>query len=176
MLYIKFKVSFPDNVISFQKFYKYLLEDKQEIYQMKAYEDYIDLDERLQERALKLYDEYFPNKAQSFINDFLEYDGAYNEEKEEKITSLFSYLDVDFEVNFSNLVIENDILCIFFSTGNYPFGGMRLFLMVIKAFGGQPLECFNGFDVFEFDWTSKYEHKAKILKEKTRTYLNPHNK
>jgi hypothetical protein len=175
MLYIKCKISFPENVIAFQKFYKYLLKDKKEVYQMKAYEDFMDLEDRLQERALKLYDEYFPLKAQSFINDFLEYEGGFNEIKGESITSLFSYLDVDFEVDFTNLVIENDILCINFSTGNYPYGGMRRFLMVIKAFGGEPIECFNGFDVYEFKWTSKYEHKAKVLKDKTKSYLNLHN-
>ena len=58
-----------------------------------------------------------------------------------------------------------------FSTGNFPFGGMERFLMVLKAYDLVPVECFNGFTIYEFDWISEFEHNAIELSEKTIKYL-----
>ena len=67
--------------------------------------------------------------------------------------------------------LNEDVGIIKLSTGNYPFGGLERFFMTLKAFDLSPIECFNGFTVFEFEWTSEFEYEGIILSEKTKRYL-----
>ena len=83
---------------------------------------------------------------------------------------------IGFEVEMDHLKkLDNTIGLVEFSTGNFPYGGMERFLMVLKAFGFIPLECYNGFTIYRFDWTSDFRHEAIDLSEKTKKYLKGEN-
>lgn len=175
MLYIQFATQDEKATIAFQKLYDYLTANHYQDYVMREYEDDIDLEERLQERALVNYKTYFPEYAQAYLEKYFEAtDGTYYS-KEESLTGLFSYLDVDFEVEFTNLTFEDGFGTITFAARSYPYGGLDRFLMVLKAFGFEPVECYNGFDVFEFQWESEYDYSANVLPEKTKAYRNKHS-
>ncbi len=89
------------------------------------------------------------------------------------IMSLWNYLEYGFEVNMCSIKKLNDELGIIkLSTSNYPFGGMERFLITLKSFNLIPLECFNGFSIIEFDWTSNFDFVTSELPEKTKEYLS----
>lgn len=171
MLYITFKIQ-PQKLESFKQFYNYLLLDKQQEYMEQEFEDFMDLEERLENRAMKLCNTFFDAYAQEFLSRYF----GQNTNLNERIASLFSYLDVDMEVDFTDLILEQSKATLKFEARSYPYGGMDRLLMVIKALGGQPIESYNGFEVFEFEWTSEYDYEPIVLHQKTKVYLSQFDK
>ena len=82
-------------------------------------------------------------------------------------------MEYGFEVDLDNLEKINERSGVVeFSTGNYPFGGIERFLITLRAFDLIPTECFDGFNICEFDWLSDFEYNTINLPEKTKAYLN----
>lgn len=119
------------------------------------------------------YRELIPDYANAFLERYLQVDNAkMGPLGILETSSLLNYLEFGFEVDMDNLEKLNDQQgLVEFSTGNFPYGGMERFLMALKAFDLIPVECFNGFCVYEFDWTTDFEHEAIELTEKTKAYL-----
>ncbi|WP_405563773.1 hypothetical protein [Polaribacter sp. Asnod6-C07] len=180
MLYIKFTITELEKFKDFKVVYNHMdafrigeyEEEKLEIDWETATEEEIDayFDEDRPKR--KLFDTLFPEYAKQFLERYFSLENAKSQLINEYNLSLLNYLEDGFEVNLDSLEkTENNKGIVKFSTGNYPFGGIDRFLMTLKAFDLQPTECFGGFDVFEFNWTSDFEYEAQILEEKTKLYL-----
>jgi len=183
MLYIQFKISDSEKFNDFQKLYQHLVTVRTPGFNFDVDMEAIDwttitpeeeellFDEELQQE--KRYRDLLPAYAQTFIDRYLQFDterlgpiGA------EEVISIMNYLEYDFEVEMDQLEKQNENLgLVQFSTGNYPFGGMERFLMVLRAFDLIPTECYDGFTIYECDWTSEFEHNAIELPEKTKEYL-----
>ena len=83
-----------------------------------------------------------------------------------------NYLECGFEVDLNCLEEQQGNIGIAkFSTGNYPFGGLERFIMVLHAFDILPTECFDGFAINQFKWTSNFDYDLIELPEKTKQYL-----
>ena len=188
MLYIKFKINDSSKFEDFKNIYDHMVRVRQPNFEfeeeavpefdwdnltkqetndaLEIIDDFFDQEADLR-RYKKLFPEYANAHLESYIKNDKEIAGAYGFD----ISGIFNYLEFSFEVNIDNLTIlnENNGL-IEFSTGNYPFGGLERFFMVLKTFDLIPTECFNGFDVFEFNWMSDFEYKTIILPEKTKLY------
>ena len=182
MLYIKFKILTPERFIDFQELYKHMLEvrlpgfefeDKMsKVNWERITQDEIDIFFNESPPETTRYKELFPIYANKFLEEYLQYDMDRGEIFEKDVLSILNYLEFGFEVDMDNLEKINENLgLVEFSTGNFPYGGMERFLMVLKAFDLTPLECYNGFTIYEFDWTSDFEHDAIDLPEKTKEYL-----
>jgi len=125
------------------------------------------------ESVIKRYQKLIPNYANEFLEKYLQFDndnlgslGVLD------TASILNYLEYGFEVEMDDLEKQNENIGIVeFSTGNYPFGGIERFLMVLKAFDLTPVECYNGFVVYEFEWLSSFKFKHIELPKKTKEYL-----
>lgn len=121
---------------------------------------------------MKRYKQLIPDYANNFLESYLGFDKKRAGVFGFNALGIFNYLEFTFEVDMDNLEkLNEDIGIVEFSTGNYPFGGIERFLMTLKAFDLIPTECFNGFIIYEFDWTSDYLHDVIELTEKTKQYL-----
>ncbi len=184
MLYIKFKIPNQEAFTDFQKLYLHMVEVRKPGFEFDDETDKIDwaniteaemdalFDEDLQQ--VKRYNAFFPDYANSFLERYLEFDnekagalGLLNK------ASIMNYLEQSFEVDMDKLEkLNEDFGIVEFSTGNYPFGGLERFFMVLKAFKLIPIECFNGFTIYEFDWINDFDYKAIEFPERTKEYLN----
>jgi len=184
MLYITFTISNKEKFTHFQRLYAHLVTLRTPGFSFEVDLESVDwatisdeeeallFDQDL--RQEKRYTDFFPSYAQDVIARYFQHD---NEKLGplgiQEVTSIMSYLEYDFEVALDALEQrEGDSGIVQFSTGNYPYGGMERFLVVLKAFDLIPTECFNGFTVYEFDWTSEFEHNAIDLPEKTKEYVS----
>ncbi len=128
-------------------------------------------DEDLQQE--KRYNAFFPEYANAFLERYLQFDN----DKAGKLgllnkSSIMNYLEHGFEVDMNNLEkLDENFGLVEFSTGNYPYRGMERFIMTLKAFKLIPVECFNGFTICEFDWTSDFDYNAIEFPERTKEYL-----
>ncbi|PLX08398.1 MAG: hypothetical protein C0598_12235 [Marinilabiliales bacterium] len=182
MLYIKFKILNPEKFTDFQTVYQHMLKVRTPGFDFKVNLDEVDwanitdeeeellFDEDLQLK--KRYNELFPDYANAFLERYFGGDNVDSSDNIE-VFSILNYLEYGFEVDMNNLEqLDNHSGLVEFSTGNFPYGGMERFLMVLKAYDLVAVECFNGFTVYEFEWISEFEHNAIELSEKTIKYLN----
>ena len=120
----------------------------------------------------KRYKELIPDYVNQYLGSYVDFDGQRAGVFGFKALGIFNYLEFGFEVDMDNLQKLNENRGVVeFSTGNFPYGGMERFLITLKAFGLIPTECFNGFVVYQFDWTSEFMHEAIELPEKTVAHL-----
>ena len=188
MLFIKFKIEDSKKYQDFLKLYHHMVAVREPNFQFEEESvpeiDWDNLSEIETKAALEKIDEFFdedpedrrykkifPKYADEFLKSYIKSDaeiaGAYGFD----IKGIFNYLEFSFEVNFDALKpLKNDVNLIEFSTGNYPFGGLERFIMTLKAFDLIPLECFDGFNVFKFDWTSEFTYQTIALSEKTKLH------
>lgn len=183
MLYIKFTFLSNDKFTAFQKLFlhmkkvrepdfKFEEEEIPEIDWENVTQEEIDIimDENVSE--LKRYKEFIPDYADAFLKRYLSFDHDHVQIYQEETLSLLNYLEYGFEVNMDHLEnINKNSGLIQISTGNFPFGGLDRFFMVLKAFDLIPFECFNGFNIFTFDWVSEFEYEGIEDSKKTKTYL-----
>lgn len=192
MLYIKFNIQDPQKYIDFQRLYEHMVMVRQPGFEFEEEEpEEIDwdnlgdkeIDQVIKDMAeeedpeIKRYKDLIPTYANAFFEKYFEVDNAkLGPLGILEVSSMLNYLEYGFEVDMDkleNLNAQSGI--VEFSTGNFPYGGMERFLITLKAFGLIPLECYNGFTVYEFDWTSDFEHEAIELPEKTKAYLKRFN-
>ena len=180
MLYIKFTIENPKKLTNFNAVYQHMCAVRTPGYQEKEatidWETATDADIEYymdEERPkIELFNQLFPMDTQQFLSGYFEPDSQKSALERADILPFFNYLEYDFEVDLDALdLLENKEAIIKFSTGNYPFGGMDRFIMTLKAFELNPIECFDGFNVFQFEWITDYEYDALILSEKTTEYL-----
>jgi len=191
MLYIKFNIQDPSKYTAFQKLYTHMVKIRQPDFEFEEEEaPQFDWDKMAQEEInealeklfefnnqgkseFKRYQKFIPDYANSFLEKYL---GLDNEHLGSlgvlDTTSILNYLEYGFEVDMNDLEKQNAKQGIVkFSTGNYPFGGLERFFMVLKAFALLPIECYNGFTIYEFEWVSEFEYNSIEQPEKTRKYL-----
>ncbi|GLB49380.1 hypothetical protein [Neptunitalea lumnitzerae] len=99
-----------------------------------------------------------------YVNELLHiYVGAKEETEDglnSEVLSIFNYLESGFEVDFKESIKEvNHMKMITFTSGNYPFGGLERFLIVLKAFTLLPYECNDGFGIQEIEWISDFKYR-----------------
>lgn len=189
MLYIKFKIQDLEKYQDFQIVYDHMVQLRQPNFEFEEEVipefDWDNLSKEETNAALEKIDEFFdqdaddrryaelfPEYADAFLKSYIEKDqsiaGAYGFD----IKGIFNYLEFGFEVDLDNLkILEDNIGLIEFSTGNYPFGGLERFIMVLKSFDLISLECFDGFHIFKLNWLSEFEFTPTSLEEKTKAYL-----
>ncbi|PQJ81852.1 hypothetical protein [Polaribacter glomeratus] len=182
MLYIKFTISNQEKFIAFKEVYNHMCAVRKPGYQEKEATIDIDWETATDEDIdsfmdgdrpkIELFNQLFPVYAQEFLSNYFSYDNSKSVLVRADILPYFNYLEYGFEVDLNVLEeLQNNEGIVKFSTDNYPYGGMERFLMTLKAFELNPIECFDGFNVYQFQWTSDYEHDAIILSEKTKEYL-----
>jgi len=185
MLYVKFTVEDESKYQDFQKVYDHMLMTRQSYFEFEEEEDddedefdwmhssQEEINQYLEENKpeVKRYKKLFPAYADAYLKSYLGFDASRAGVFGFDLMGIFNYLEFDFEVDLDNLERFGDRKgLVEFSTGNYPFGGMERFFITLKAFGLIPVECFNGFEVYTFDWVSEYEYKTVDLPEKTKRY------
>lgn len=186
MLYIKFNIQDEQQFKDFQQVYEHMVRTRQPNFEFEETEEYeIDWENMSQkvieellakqnnepEPEVKRYNNLFPKYADAFLKKYIKTDkeiaGAYGFD----IKGIFNYLEYSFEVDFDSLErINNSIGVLEFSTGNYPFGGLERMIMTLKSFGLFSSECFDGFNVVNFEWSSEFNYTAIINDEKTKLY------
>ncbi|MGB1309252.1 MAG: hypothetical protein ACPG6B_10095 [Oceanihabitans sp.] len=188
MLYIKFNIQDQQKYKDFKKVYEHMAKVRQPNFEFEDEKeptfDWGNLTEEETNAALEKIDEFldidaedrrykelFPDYADANLKAYIKSDkeiaGAYGFD----IKGIFNYLEYSFEVDVNNLQKLNETSgLVAFSTGNYPFGGLERFIMTLKAFNLIPFECFDGFTIFEFNWTSTFQYQTVELLEKTETY------
>ena len=182
MLYIKFTIVSEEKFIAFQEVYKHMCAIREPDYKEKedseiidwatATEDEIDFFTDEDRPKIELFKTLFPEYANQFLSNFFSYDNSKSILVNEDIVSYLTYLEFGFEVHLNSLEqLKKNVGIVKFSTGNFPYGGMERFLMTLRAFELNPIECFDGFDVFQFHWISEFEHEAINLPKKTKEYL-----
>ncbi|GAB5526199.1 MAG: hypothetical protein Roseis2KO_40710 [Roseivirga sp.] len=191
MLYIKFTITDSKKYTDFQKVYDHMVQVRHPGFTFEEEEmpelDWDEMTDKEIEDGLKTqfdfsarddpeaqrYGELIPGYANAFLEGYLRVDNAgLGPLGMLEVCSILNYLEFGFEVDMDKLEkFDDGTGLVEFSTGNYPYGGMERFLMTLKAFGLIPVECFNGFCVYEFDWTNDFEHEAIELPEKTKAYL-----
>lgn len=182
MLYIKFRITTQEKFRDFQKVYDYMCAVRESNYKEKEDDLEIDWATATEEQINEFMDEdrliineynaVFPEYSNVFLTNYFTNDSSKSILVNEDKASLMNYLKYGFEVNLDALenLINNEAI-VKFSTGNYPFGGLERFLMTLKTFDLIPVECFDGFNIFEFEWLSDFEYNPTILEEKTKKYL-----
>lgn len=182
MLYIQFAIKSPGKFIAFKEVYNYMCAIREPGYQEKedsltidwetASEEEIDAFMDEDRQKIELFNRLFPEYAKQFLGNYFSYDNSKSILVNEDIISFFNYLEYGFEVDLNALdQLNNKEGIVKFSTGNFPYGGMERFLMTLKAFELHPKECFDGFEVYQFDWISDYEHEAIDLPDKKVKYI-----
>ena len=193
MLYVKFTVQDPPKFEDFKKVYDHMVMLRQPGFELeedegpefdwdaltkeetdKAMEEvHAFLDETDEERR---YKKLFPKYAQEYLASYVGYDAQRAGVFGFEISGIFNYLEYSMEVDMDKLQMINETLGVVeFSALAYPYGGMERFLMVLKAFDLIPTECFNGFTVYEFEWTSEFVHEGIELPEETKRYKQDGN-
>mgnify|MGYP003635060921 CR=1 FL=1 len=191
MLYIKFDIQDTSKYEDFQKLHEHMVNVRQPGFKFVENDPVIDWDSmQTQEEvdaAVKELSDYLDqepeaHRCKELIPDYVavlldKYIQADNEKLEslgiQNLLSVFNYLEYGFEVDLDNLEKINERSGVVeFSTGNYPFGGIERFLITLRAFDLIPTECFDGFNICEFDWLSDFEYNTINLPEKTKAYLN----
>lgn len=187
MLYIKFNIQDQQKYQDFKKLYKHMIMTRQSDFEFEE-EPPFDWDNASQKEIddlmngnvdkpdVKRYKKLFPSYANTFLKSYIKKDssvaGAYGFD----IEGIFNYLEFSFEVDMNSLrKLSKNIGLVEFSALGFPYGGMERFLMVLKAFELAPMECYNGFTVYEFNWTSEFTHEAIDLPEKTKSYKKGKN-
>lgn len=136
-------------------------------------DDFMDEDAPLRNK----YTALLPSYVQTFIEKQWQHEYQDITDFDEQKINLYSYLETDFEVEFKELQkINTSKGIITFETGNFPFGGLDRFIMVLQAYKLVPEQCYNGFTVFKFHWKSVYEFEAIELPEETAEYLKSFKK
>ena len=180
MLYIKFTITYPEKMTAFSALYEHMRAVRTPGYQEKeATIDWhtatdAEIDDFMDEDTPKiaLFHQLFPAYAQQFLSGYFSYENNKSRLVREDLLPFFNYLEYGFEVDLYPLEwLSSHEVLLKFATGNYPYGGMDRFLMTLKAFELRPVECFDGFEVYQFLWTTDYEHDALVLKEKTTEYI-----
>ena len=191
MLYITFNVLDSTKYADFQKLYEHMVTVREPGFEFE-YEKLLDFDwdnmseDEINEAVIKLsnfgdnslaelerYQELIPDYA----NTFLEHSHRFGNSKsaplsDDNARSILNYLEYDFEVDMDNLELRNEQVGIIeYSTGNFPFGGIDRFLIILKAFELIPTECFNGFDVCELSWNTDVDFDSIPLPDKTKDYV-----
>lgn len=187
MLYIKFTIQNQEKYHDFKKLYEHMVMTRQLGFEFEEDEppeiDWTVSQEEL-DRVMPILDTFndktdeerrYERVIQDYANEFLEqyrmHDeniaGAYGFD----CMRIFNYLEFSFEVDMNNLEkLKEDVGLVEFTALGFPYGGIERFLMVLRAFELIPVECYSGFTVYEFDWTSEFSHKAIELPEKTKLY------
>ena len=191
MLFIKFKIDDSSKYTDFKKLYNHMVDVRQPGFLFEEEElltfDWESMNEQDVEDALKKINAYdnpeifvakrykslIPDYANTFLEKYIKTDndrlGALGIQN---VLSLLSYLEHDFEVDMDNLeTLNNDLAIVEFSTGNFPFGGMERFLIILKAFGLISIEGFDGFSIVAYNWTTDFEYSSINLPEETKVYL-----
>ena len=185
MLYIEFKILDAEKFIDFQKLYLHMVKLRDPGFELKEEDEFDGVDwATITDEEFKLvlqrdppekrrYKELFPDYANAFLEKYLQFDNShFGPLGILDVFSILKYLEYGFDVDLDSLKKLNEHFGrVDFSAGNYPYGGMERFLMVLKAFDLIPAECFNGFVVYEFDWISEFEHNSIELPEKTKEYF-----
>ncbi len=188
MLYIKFNIRNAQKYTDFQRVYEHMVMVRQPGFEFEEEEpEEIDWDKLSDEEMdqvisafseeedleIKRYKDLIPSYANSFFEKYFQVDNAkLGPLGILEVSSMLNYLEYGFEVDMDRLErLDEQTGMVEFSTGNYPYGGMERFLIALKAFELIPTECYNGFTVYQFDWTSDFEHEAIELPEKTKAYL-----
>jgi len=190
MLYTKLKIHYLSKYADFEKLYNHMCnvrvpgfefekkalpdinwdnmtDDERE----EAMEKMLEFDD-IETQESDRYKVLIPDYADSFLGSYFSFDERGTSPFGFKKSELLNYLEFSFEVDMDNLEKLNETNGIVeFSAGNYPFGGIERFLMTLKAFGLQPIECFDGFSIKALDWTTSFEYSAIELPEKTKEYL-----
>lgn len=127
--------------------------------------------------AMKRYLKFIPDYANSFLESYVSFDKKTAGDFSFETLGIFNYLEVTFEVDMDNLeILTDNIGIVEFSTGNLPYGGMERFIMTLKAFDLNSIECYNGFGVFKFDWKTDYVFEDIDLPERTKEYVARYKK
>lgn len=191
MLFIKFNILDSSKFSDFKKLFAHMVAVRQPGFKFEEQElpifDWDNMTDKEMADAFVAMDEFddkdkqeasrykmlVPDYANMFLESYINVDnnnlGALGIKD---VVTILNYLEHDFEVEMNNLETLNKSLGIVeFSTGNFPFGGIERFLMTLKAFDLIPFECFDGFSIVTFNWTSDFEYDAINLPEKTKTYL-----
>ncbi|WP_370477065.1 hypothetical protein [Tamlana flava] len=194
MLYVEFQINTPSKFEDFKKLYHYMVNSRKLNYDrnliVKRAEseplEYINKGLEPYEQEVRRYLSIIPRYAHEFLTKYIQFNHDYSdlesiyvEELElyinelEPVSNLLNYLEIGFEVNMDELIKVGDSKGVVrFSTGNFPYGGLDRFLITLKAFDLIPIECFNGFTIFQFDWISMYDYETVNLPEKTKKYLS----
>ena len=186
MLYVIFDIEDPVKFEAFQKLYDHMVKTRQPDFEFEEEEEpEIDwetiTDEEYQallegwrnepEPEEKRYKELFPDYAHTFLQSYIGYDKSRAGEYGFNTLGIFNYLEFSFETDMNNLEkLDEHHGKVEFSPHGFPYGGMERFLMVLKAFGLTPTECYNGFTVYKFNWTSDFTHEAIELPKETEAY------
>lgn len=183
MLYIKFNIQDSSKYNTFQKLYDHMVLVRQPDFSFEDESPEFDWDAMTEEEVEKALDEldnfldqdillvkrykaFIPEYAHAFLQK-INAMGVYGYNESE----IMSYLEHEFEVDMNNLQqLDETRGLVEFSTGNFPYGGMDRFLMVLKSFEVMPTECFNGFTIYD-KWTSDLAHDALEKPEETKKYL-----
>lgn len=171
MLYIKFNISAIHKYQDFQKLYRYLdeLREKSETTWEETLEEW-ETPGKYQDQDF--WEKLMPAYARSFLGGYFAGDITKRELSSTDLSSIANYLEFGFEVDFDELTLFNPKEGqVNFTALGFPYGGMQRFLMVLKAYGLLPVECYNGFTVYAFDWTTPFDHEPIELPEKTKIYL-----
>lgn len=188
MLYIKFDIQNSSKYNTFQKLYDHMVLVRQVDFVFEEEEEEeapeLDWDAMTEEEIEKALDELtsFSNQDVPLVKRYKTFIPEYAHDFLQKINAMgvygyseseiMSYLEYEFEVDMNNLQqLDETHGLVEFSTGNFPYGGMDRFLMVLKSFDLMPTECFNGFTVYDFKWTSDLAHDALEKPEETKEYL-----
>ncbi|WOI39055.1 hypothetical protein R1T43_08545 [Alteromonas sp. CI.11.F.A3] len=180
MLYIKFGISSSSRVEDFTSLFFYMQEVRAPHYEFDVQTPDYDWDNMTEEEIsiaaqrtlqdpteLRL-NQQLPSYVQDAIHEFAKRSEVYGYGLE----NMFSYIENDFEVEIDSLSYVSDVEGeVAFSTGNYPFGGIERFAVILKAFNLIPFECFDGFNVGTIEWNGDYMFDIIANPIKTKSYL-----
>lgn len=183
MLYIKFRILEIEKFVDFKKLYNHMCLVREPNYTEPKDDFKIDwntatdaqIDDFFDENRPKkaLFDALFPTYTHSLINNYFTSDDASKNILRDDLKVCFiNYLEYGFEVYLDGLEVKNnEEVIIKISTGNYPFGGLERFFIALKSFKLIPFECFDGFNIFQFNWISQIDYEEIILEKETKEYL-----
>ena len=195
MLYVKFDIININKFTDFKRLFSHMVAARQPNYKPEELNEEIeievevdfstmsseeitayfiaDLEDALDEYIqTKRYKKMIPTYAFSFLEEYIAFENKTTGVYGFHLEGLFTYLENDFEVDLDALKKVDSEGIIEFSSGNYPFGGLERFMMTLKAFDLIPKECFNGFEVLNISWKSKFVCATESLPKKTKEYLS----
>ena len=189
MLFIKFIIQDQEKYRDFKEIYNHMVMTRRPGFEFKEDEPpEIDWSAPQNEidKAIELVDFFFdtsdeerryqkliPHYVNLYFEKYTGFDSKRAGQFSFEVLDIFNYIEFSFEVVFSNLQnLEPNIGLIEFEALAFPFGGMERFLITLKAYGLKPIECFNGFTIYKFNWTSEFIHEAISLPEATAAYKN----
>ena len=188
MLYVKFTVKDESKYQDFQKVYDHMVMTRQPGFEFQEDGgpefDWNSMTKEAADKAMeelnaflnvsdeeRRYLQLIPTYAQKYLSSYVEEDEKSAGVFGYQISGIFNYLEYSMEVDMNNLqIIKENMGVVEFSALAYPYGGMERFLMVLKAFDLIPIECFNGFNVCTFEWTSEFTYEIIEMPEATKEY------